>query len=157
MYVRVVPSPALTKIDCCHHYSEFIIIIIFVLAVLGLCCRVQAFSACDESGGYTLLRCVSSSFRGLLIVEGGFRGRGAGALSLCGMWAPLGPGIKPVSPALRGSLLTPGPPGKPHYSGLYSSASQICHRRWRARRPSSVPIGLCQLLSPLSLPQLLHL
>lgn len=51
--------------------------------------------------------------RGLLIVERGFSSGGAGPVFLCGMWAPLGPGSKPVSPALRGGLLAPGPPGKP--------------------------------------------
>ena len=34
---------------------------------------------------------------GLLVMERGLNGCVAGAVFLCGMWAPLGPGIKPVS------------------------------------------------------------
>ena len=59
-----------------------------------------------------------------LLVERGFSGVGASLLagpgltvgaraqSSCGTWDLPKPGIEPVSPALGGRFLTPGPPGK---------------------------------------------
>lgn len=35
-------------------------------------------------------------------------------------------------PCIARRTLTTGPPGKPHYSEFYSSASQVRHRRWCA-------------------------
>ena len=41
--------------------------------------------------------------------------RGSGPSLLCGTWGLLGPGIKPMSPALAGRFFTTEPPGKPHF------------------------------------------
>ena len=40
------------------------------------------------------------------------------ALLLCSMWDLAGSGIKPVSPALAGGVLTTEPPGKPLFASL---------------------------------------
>ena len=45
-------------------------------------------------------------------LELGLSSFGAGAWLLPGMWSLLGPGLKPVSPALAGGFLSTGSPGK---------------------------------------------
>ena len=89
------------------------------LAVLGLCCWVQALSraGCGEQGLFSS-RCAQASLCGVLA------GCGARALgswvSGCGTWAQWShdvwglprPGMEPVSPALAGRFWATGPPGK---------------------------------------------
>ena len=82
------------------------------------------------SGGYSLLQCAGFSLRWFLLLQStgsrraGFSSCGLRALerrlSSCGAGAYLlntwdlpGPGLKPVSPALAGGLLTIAPPGMP--------------------------------------------
>ena len=83
------------------------------------------------SRGYSLLQCAGFSLWWLLLLQStgsrrkGFSSCGLRALgcqvSSCGTWAQLlssmwdlpDPGIKPMSPALAGGLLTTAPPGKP--------------------------------------------
>ena len=45
------------------------------------------------------------------------------------MWGLLGPGLKPVSPALAGGLLTTVPPGKPLHCIFVSSWENRCSQR----------------------------
>ena len=100
------------------------------MAVLDLCCCVQAFSSCSERG-LSSLQCAGFSLQWLLLLrstgsrQAYFSSCGSRALecrlSSCGAWAELlrgmwdlpGPGIEPVSPALAGGFLSTVPPGKP--------------------------------------------
>ena len=91
------------------------------LALLHLCCYMQAFSSCGRRGllfvGHGLL------FEVLSLVEHGLRCMGFSICSTraqcCGSWAQLlhsmqnlpRPGIEPVSPALAGGFLSTVPPG----------------------------------------------
>ena len=75
----------------------------FLLAVLGLGCFAWA-----------PLVAVHSSSCGVwasVVAVCGLSNWSTPAQLLCGMWDLPGPGIKPVSPALAGRLLTTGPPG----------------------------------------------
>ena len=80
--------------------------------MLGLHCWAWAFSSYSKWGLLFIAVC------GLLIVVG--HRLQAGGLSSCGthtllprgMWNLLGPGIKPVSPALADGFLSTAPPGK---------------------------------------------
>ena len=122
----------------------FIYLFIYLfLAMLGLCCWVQAFSSCCEWG------LLFVAVRGLLmavasrcgawalgtwasvVVACGLSSCGLRALerrlSSCGAWASLlysmwdlpGPGLEPVSPALAGGFLTTVWPGKPLIGALF--------------------------------------
>ena len=95
------------------------------MAMLGLCCCVQAFSSCGEWG--LLFVAVAS-----VVAEHGLQARGLSScgsralehrLSSCGARAQLlhrmsdlpGPGLEPVSPALAGGFLTTAPPAKSRF------------------------------------------
>ena len=116
-------------------YSNVFIFIYLFLAALGLCCCTWAFSSCGKWGllfvavsrhcdafsccGVRALGARASVVvaRGLSICGSRALVRrlsscGAWAQLLCGTWALPGPGLKPVSPALAGGLLTTAPPGK---------------------------------------------
>lgn len=152
MYVRIVPSPALTEIDCYHHCSEcFILLLLFLFGL----CWVFVLDLWQAGVRFAVVR--------KRLVPGAPH---------CGAWlqqwwcracVPLwhvgssGTRKQTGVPCVARRTLSPWTSREAHYSELYSSASQVCHRRWRARRPSSVPVALCQLCSPLSLPQLPHL
>ena len=60
----------------------FIYLIYLFLAVLGLCCCVQAFSSCSESGGYSSLWCAGFSLRWLLLLRS--TGSRCAGFSSCG-------------------------------------------------------------------------
>ena len=103
---------------------------LFLLAVLGLCCCSGVSSSC---GKQVLL---SNTVDGLLIAAAslvehelsdaqasvalGHRLSSCGAWLCCSAaWGDLaGSGIKPVSPALAGGVLTTEPPGKPLFASL---------------------------------------
>ena len=66
-----------------------------------------------SSCGMRAPECASFSSCGSWALEHRLSSCSARAELLRGMWDPPGPGIKPVSPALAGGLLTTAPPGKP--------------------------------------------
>ena len=95
-----------------HHCTDFSL----VAGVGGLpsSCGVQAshgggFSCC----GAQALRLEGFSSWGSWTLEPRLSSCGAWALILCGMRDLLGPGIKPVSPALKDGFLSTGPPRTP--------------------------------------------
>ena len=102
----------------------------YVSAVLSLCCCPQAFSSCSKQGPlfvevHGLLTAVASlavdyRLQAHRLSGGGSRAPSAGSVVVvqgpgcpkaCGFF--LGPGIKPVSPALAGGFFLTGAPGKP--------------------------------------------
>ena len=125
----------------------FFLIIYLVLAALGLCCCLQAFSSCREWG-------LPSSGGAWASHRGGFScgtwalgtqasGVAALGLSSCGTWPELlhstwnllRPGIEPVSPALTGRFFSIVPPGKSSSSYfvlilVYHSLWQFLDKRW---------------------------
>ena len=107
------------------------------MAVLGLCCRVPAFSSCGKRGLLFvavrgLLIAVASLCCGAralgvwasVVVAHGLSSCGSWALErrlsscgtraelLRGMWDLPGPGLGPVSPTLADGFLTTVPPGR---------------------------------------------
>ena len=101
----------------------------YSLAALGLHCSVWAFPLVAASRGCW---CTSFSLQCLLLWNAGSRHMGFSSCSsraldhrlgswdarthlIQGMRDPSRPGIKQVSPVLRGRVLTNGPPGKPHH------------------------------------------
>ena len=54
--LKVCGSPALSKC-CCHFYILKFSLLTYILAVVGLCCRAQAFSSCGA-----LASCCSGFF-----------------------------------------------------------------------------------------------
>ena len=87
------------------------------MAVLDLHCSA-GFSLAAVSGGFSFLERAGFSLRWLVLLQGtGSTARGLQLLWHMGFLVsrlvnPPGPGIKPMSPALAGGLLTTGPPGK---------------------------------------------
>ena len=84
------------------------------MALQGLHCCVWAFSSCGKPG--LLFSCKAQWL--LLSQNTGSRCQGSVAVAhglscpvACGIFV-LGPGIKPMFPALAGGFLTTGPPGK---------------------------------------------
>lgn len=100
------------------------------MAVLGFCCRAPAFSSCGKRPALPLW-CVGASLWWLLCCTGS---RTLG-LSSCdawpqmpgGMWDLPGPGMEPMSPALAGGFLTPGPQGSPLHSQSSTLSSHCSH------------------------------
>ena len=73
-------------------------------------------------------RCSGFSCCGALALErSGFSSCGTQVQSAHGMWDPPGPGIKPVTPALAGRLLTTGPPGKSQVPAFLSVERGLTH------------------------------
>ena len=111
----------------------FFNVFILFLTALGLRCCAQALSSCGERallfvvvqqashrGGFPCCRAQALStgasvvwHTGSVVVAHGLSSCGSRAQLLRGMWDLPGPGLKPVSPALAGGLLTTAPPGKP--------------------------------------------
>ena len=99
-------------------------------AVVGLCRCVQA-SPVAGGGGCSSLRCPSFPLQWPLWLQSmgascssqapelGLSSRGTGTYWLCRTGDPPLPGVEPVSLALQGRFLTPGPPGKPSLSIFY--------------------------------------
>ena len=98
----------------------FLILFIYFLflAVLGLRFCAWAFSSCGERGPLFIAVCGPLTVAASLVVEHRLQTRrlsscGSRAQLLRGMWDPLRPRLKPVSPALAGRFSTTAPPGKP--------------------------------------------
>ena len=97
--------------------SFFFNLFLLFLAVLGLCCCMQASSSCSEwellsncgaqAPHYGSVFCCGARTLGYA----GSSSHGARSQLPCSMWNP-GPRIKPMSPALTGGLPTLGPAGK---------------------------------------------
>ena len=88
-----------------------------ILAALGLRCCAQAFSGCGEQGLLSTAVPGCSLGQRLWLWSTACTARrlggcGAWVYLSHGMWHLPGPGIKPMSPALAGGLLTTVPPGK---------------------------------------------
>lgn len=92
-------------------YSLFTILIylLFILAVLGLCCCTRALSSCDEQGLHSSCSAWPSHCGGYSCCAAWALGS-AGSLP-CGMQDPPQPGIELVFPALAGRSPTSGLPG----------------------------------------------
>ena len=80
----------------------------FLSAVLGLRCSAQA----SHCGGFSYCRARALGAWASVVVARGLSSCGTWALLLQGMWDLSGLGIKPLSPALAGGVLTTAPPGK---------------------------------------------
>ena len=74
-----------------------------------------SFFSCLEWG--LLFSCNIRAFHCGDIFFCGVQSLGLKGFSSCGMWDFLGPGIKPMFPALASRFLTTGPPGK-YMSGI---------------------------------------
>ena len=87
--------------------------ILFIFGCAGSLLRCIGFPRVAANGGCSSLRCVSFSFRGLLLL--GSTGSRALRLNGSGSWAELPlsiqhlprPGVKPKSASLAGGFLTP--------------------------------------------------
>ena len=72
-----------------------------------------------ENRGSSLAEVCGLRIVGASLVEGmgsghvDFSGCGAWTWLLCSWWDPLGPGVKPVSPAVAGGFLSTVPQGSP--------------------------------------------
>ena len=93
------------------------------MAVLGLRFCARAFSSCGKWGPLFITVCGPLTIPASLVAEHRLQTRrlsncGSGAQLLRGMWDPLRPGLKPVSPAPAGRLSTTAPPGKPSLTFL---------------------------------------
>ena len=115
----------------------FLKIHLFIFGVVGSVVAALGLSLVEASRGYSSLLGAGVSLQWLLLLWStgsrcsGFRSCGSPALehwlSSCGsrawlhpaMWDLPGPGIKPVSLALQGRLVTTGPPGKPPRDKFY--------------------------------------
>ena len=110
----------------------------FILAALGLCGCLWAFSACGKQGllsscaaqashcsGFSCCRAWVLGMQASVVAARGLStcgtqapelrlsNRGFGALLPLGMWNLPKPGVEPMSPALAGGFLTSGPQGSP--------------------------------------------
>ena len=88
------------------------------MAVLGPRFCARASSSCGERGPLFIAVRGPLTIAASLVAEHRLQTRrlsncGSWAQSLCGMWDPPRPGLKPASPALAGRLPTTAPPGKP--------------------------------------------
>ena len=81
--------------------------------MLGLRFCARAFSSCGEWGPFFIVVRGPLTIAASLVVERRLGSCGSWAQLLRGMWDPPRPGLKPVSPALAGTLSTTAPPGKP--------------------------------------------
>lgn len=118
----------------------------FFLPRLSRCCFAQA-SLPAASGGCSWLRCAGSSVEWFLLVwsvgsrrsgfgscgsrapERSLSGSGSWALLLRSIWNLPGTGVRPVSPASAGGLLSTVPPGKSLSSEFlepFSAAPRAC-------------------------------
>ena len=110
------------------HCTDFFKISLFILAALGLCSCVQAFSSCSvqvliavaslvESTGFRHADFSSCSMWvsscNLWALEHGLSSCGTQANFPRGMWDLRGPRIEPESLALQFGFLTTGPQGRP--------------------------------------------
>ena len=106
--------------------------------MLGLLC-CMGFSLVAANGGYYLVMVLGLLIAvASLVTEHGLSSCGSRAPvhKLCGVlayllhsvWSLLGPGIKPVSPALAGGLVTTEPSAKPGLSLVLH-----CITRWNTR------------------------
>ena len=100
------------------------------LAASGLHCCMRAFSSCCERGllfvavrgllivvashcgGFSCCKAWALGVRASVVVVLRLSSYGSQAQLLHSMWDLPGRGLKPVSPALAGRLLTTAPPGK---------------------------------------------
>ena len=94
------------------------------MAVLGLRFCARAFSSFGKWGPLFIAVRGPLTIAASLVAEHRLQTRrlsncGSWAYLLHGMWEPPRPGLKPVSPALAGRLLTTAPPGKPLFVFLY--------------------------------------
>ena len=96
-------------------FSFFLNFIYLFVAVLGLRCCTQTFSACSEWRLFP--HCASASLCGRFSCCGAwalwhedFSSCGLGAKLLLGVWGLLRPGFEPSCPALAGGFLITGPP-----------------------------------------------
>ena len=88
------------------------------MAVLGPRFCARAFSSCGKLGPLFIAVRGPLTVTASLVAEHRLQTRrlsncGSRAQLLRSMWDPPRPGLKPVSPALAGSLSTTAPPGKP--------------------------------------------
>ena len=98
--------------------AAFYLFVCSFLAAVGLCCCVWAFSGCGKQGllfvatlaAFTEVASLVARAQALGCV--GFSSCGTLAQLPCGMWDLPGPRVEPVTPALEGEFLTPGPPRK---------------------------------------------
>ena len=107
----------------------------YILAALGLCCCMRAFSSCSEQGllfiaGHGLLTVVASRCRAPVLVAVCWLGSsGARAQLLLGLWTLPGPGMEAVSSALAGESVSTVPPGKSCFFLLKSASISECKMR----------------------------
>ena len=98
-------------------------------------------------GGHSLVvasRCSGFSCGGAQALGPvGFSNCGVWAQLPCGIWHLPGPGLKPVSPALAGRLLTMGPPGKSQRHGLMLQSLEGLPR-WRGGKESTCQCRRCE-------------
>ena len=84
----------------------------WLLLLRSMGSRHAGFSSCSTQASVAARRLSSCGAQAAVVVACGLSSCGAQAYLLHGTWDLPGPGIKPVSPALAGGLLTTAPPGK---------------------------------------------
>ena len=94
--------------------QELLFIAVRGLLIVVACCGARAL---DTRASVVVAHGLSSC--GSRTLEHRLSSCGVWALLLHGMWDLLGPGLKPVSPALAGGFLTTVPPGKPQIWFFY--------------------------------------
>ena len=104
----------------------FLIIYLFILAVLGLRFCERAFSSCGEPGPLFIavrrpLTIVASLVAEHRLQMHRLSSCGSRAQLLRGMWDLPRPGLEPLSPASAGRFSTTAPPGKPLFNISYSA------------------------------------
>ena len=96
-----------------HMYTH-----IYILAVLSLCCHMQAFSSCGEGRLHSSCSVRASHCSDFSCSETQVLGQsdcssfGTKTYLFHGIWYLPGTGIEPMSPGLPGRFLTSRPPGK---------------------------------------------
>ena len=109
-------------VHACYQLEQFLLILcIYFLAVLDLCCFARAVSSCSRQRGATLgCRVPTSRCEASLAPEHRPEGAWASAVvasqlrrsAACGssVWDLPGSGVKPMSPELAGGFLSTAPP-----------------------------------------------
>ena len=101
----------------------YLLIHLFILAVLSLHCCMQAFS---DHSAWTSCCAGFSSLRAPALSERGLSSYSAQAQLLRDMWNVSGPGFEPVFLALAGRFSTTGLPGKSLHIYLLVCISKCC-------------------------------
>ena len=128
---------------------------LFISGCAGSLRLCRLFSSCSAQASHCSgFSCCRAWARGCAVFSSCGSQALDGRLNSCGPWAQLpigiwdlpGSGIKPVTPALQGEFLTPGPPEKPLISSSYRTP--VILDQCPSQRSNSTLITSLKTLSP---------